>query len=72
VFKLLKSKKFVLVMVCLLALALIAGCGAQPKKEEAKKENNKLISTIKFKAINTSNKGFSIIRIHINMFQCFF
>lgn len=37
-FKLLKSKKFVLVMVCLLALALIAGCGAQPKKEEAKKE----------------------------------
>lgn len=34
-------------------------------KEEAKKENNKLISTIKFKAINTSNKGFSIIRIPI-------
>ncbi len=34
-------------------------------KEEPKKENNKLISTIRFKAINTSNKGFSIIRIPI-------
>ncbi|XRO75127.1 CARDB domain-containing protein [Methanocaldococcus sp. 28A] len=34
-------------------------------KEEPKKINNKLIATIKFKAENTSNKGFAIVRIPI-------